>query len=467
MIYDAIVIGGGVTGSAIARYLSRYDISLALLEKDSDVCTCTSKANSGIVHAGHDPIPGTEKARLNVKGNKMIRELAKSLDLDLVNNGALVISFDSDSSRIEELYQRGCKNGVEGMRILSHDEVLALEPNINPEVTWALHLSTSCVVCPFSLTIALCENAIANGLELFLSHEVLDIKKKDEYFEITSNKETFNARCVINAAGVYADRINNMVSSEKEEIIPRRGEYVLLDKSEGKLVKSTIFQLPTKAGKGVLVTPTAHGNILVGPDSITVDDKENTATESFGLESVMENAKLSVPSINYRAIITSFAGVRAQHKDGDFILTEPEDGFFNALAIDSPGLTASVAIGEELSDRVASKLNAKKKNNFIEERKGIVKASLLSNEDRNKLIQSDPSYGNIICRCEEISEGEIKEAVRRGATTLDGVKRRVRAGMGRCQGGFCSPKVMEIIARETALDMKDVRKNEVGSEVIQ
>ena len=465
MVFDALVIGGGVVGSSIARYLSLYNMNVALLEKNSDLCTGTSKANSGIAHAGYDPVPESMKAKMNLRGNELLRELAPELDIDLKNNMAMVISFEGDEN-IKMLYERGVKNGVKGMKILSHDEVLALEPNINNNVSSALLLTTSCIVCPFSLTYAMAENAKANGVEIFTCQEVVDIKKCDNVFTVKTKNDEFKAYSVINAAGVYADKINDMVAPHTFEIKVKSGEYVLLDRTEEGLVKSTIFQLPSKEGKGVLVTPTCHDNILIGPDSVLRDDREDSATYSDRLEFVMESAKKSVSSINYRSIITSFAGLRASTDSGDFILNEPIPGFFNAAAIDSPGLTSAPAIGEYISQMVASYLKKDKKKNPILKRKGIPKASLLNKEDRNALIKKDPRYGNIICRCEEISEGEIVEAIKRGATTLDGVKRRVRAGMGRCQGGFCSVKVMSIIARECGLKMEDVKKNEVGSEVI-
>lgn len=465
MIYDSIVIGGGVVGASIARYLSLYDVSVALLEKNSDLCTGTSKANSGIAHAGYDPIPGTLKAKLNVRGNQLLRELAPQLGIDLKNNMAMVLSFNRDDE-LKMLYERGLKNGVSGMRIISHDEVLALEPNINSEVTAALLLTTSCIVCPFSLTYAMGENAEANGAKLLMEQEVIDIKKCDNYFIIKTKCDEFKALTVINAAGVFADKINDMVAPHTFDIKVKSGEYVLLDRSEGGLVNSTIFQLPTKEGKGVLVTPTYHNNILVGPDSVLRDDRNDNATYADGLEKVMESAKKSVSKINYRSIITSFAGLRASTASGDFIINEPVDGFFNAAGIDSPGLTSAPAIGEYISDIVSKHLGRKKKANPILTREAIARPSALNRDERNALIQKDPRYGNIICRCEEISEGEIVEAIKRGGTTLDGVKRRVRAGMGRCQGGFCSVKVLELIARECGGRMEDVRKNEKGSEVI-
>ena len=466
MIYDAIVIGGGVTGCSVARYLSLYDMSVVLLEKESELCTGTSKANSGIAHAGHDPKPGTLKARLNVRGSMLLKELEKQLDIDMVNNGSLVISFDRDDVRIRKLYERGVKNGVKDMKILTRDEILSLEPAINPAVTYALHLGSGSIVCPFSLTYAMAENAMANDALLLTDHRVTAIRREGVLYRIITERGEFLAKCIVNASGVYADLLNDMVTSHTFTITPKRGEYLLLDRTEGGLVHSTIFQLPTDKGKGVLVTPTVHGNILVGPDSISVSDREDVSTAADGLEDVMEKAKLSVPSLNFRSVITSFAGVRASTDLGDFILDEPVPGFFNAAAIDSPGLTAAPAIGEYIAAKIAARLHTERKTSPVTERRRIPKTSQMSLCERNDLIRTDPSYGNIICRCEEISEGEIREAVRRGASTIDGVKRRVRAGMGRCQGGFCSPAVMEIISSVKGIAMEGVRKSGTGSEVI-
>ena len=468
MEYDIIVIGGGVTGCSIARYLTQYEASVCILEKNGDVCTGSSKANSGIVHAGYDPVPGTLKAELNVRGNQLIRELKDILGIDVRNNGAMVLSLEeSGLSKLEDLYNRGIANGVPGMELLSRDEVLRREPNLTKEVKGALYLGTSCVVCPFSLTIAMAENAIANGAVLETLSEVTGIEKKGGRFLVTTTKGVHSAKVVINAAGLYSDKVNAMVADESFTIEARRGEYVLLDKSEGKFVNATMFQLPSALGKGVLVSPTVHGNLLVGPDSETVLDREDNSTRQDRLDYIMQMAKVTAPGLNYRKIITSFAGLRAHLATGgdDFILNSPVEGFYNAAGIESPGLTSAPAIGEKLSAEIADYLKLGKKASFNQERRRIPQLCSMDRTERNELIKGNPRYGNIICRCEEISEGEIVDAVHRGARTLDGVKRRVRAGMGRCQAGFCSPKVLEIISRETGLPMEEICKNEPGSEV--
>ena len=468
--YDVIIIGAGVTGCAIARYLSRYQASVLVLEKEEDVCAGTSKANSGIVHAGFDAASGTMMAKMNVKGCRMIRELAEKLGIIYRNNGSMVLCFDeAELPKLRELYQRGVTNGVEGLQILSGDEARKKEPAISASVVAALWAPSAGIVCPFSLTIAMAENAAANGAQFRFLEEVKKIRKTESGYVVTTGTTTYEAPCVINAAGVYADKFHNMVSSETISITPRRGEYVLMDKEVGDFVSATVFQLPGKLGKGVLVTPTAHGNLLVGPNAQDIEDKEDTQTTQEGIDDIKKRALLSVPNIPYNKMITSFSGLRAHAETGDFILGEACDGFFDCAGIESPGLTSAPAIGEYLSDLVAEKYGFKKKENFIETRKGFIEAAKLPKEERTKLIAEHPEYGRIVCRCENISEGEILDAIRRtpGARSMDGIKRRVRQGMGRCQAGFCTPKAMEILARELGIPMTSVAKNRPGSELLK
>ena len=469
--YDVVVIGAGVVGCAAARFLSRYEAKVLVLEKEEDVCSGTSKANSGIVHAGFDARPGTVMAKMNVRGCDMIRELSRTLEFPYKNNGSLVLCFsEEDRPHLEELYERGQKNGVRDLRILSGDEVRRMEPAVSEEVVAALWAPTAGIVCPFSMTAAFAENAAANGTEFHFLQAVRSIEKDAEGFRIVTQNGEFLTRAVINAAGVYADVFHNMVCGEKIAITPRRGEYVLMDKEVGNLVSATIFQLPGVYGKGVLVTPTAHGNLLVGPSAQDIGDKEDTQTTQEGMDSVKSRALLSVPKIPYNKMITSFSGLRAHETKGDFTLGEAPDckGFFDAAGIESPGLTAAPAIGEYLSDLVAKELGLEKKTDFVEYRKGFTEAAKLSPEERAKLIAQDPAYGRIICRCENISEGEIIDAIRRtpGARSLDGIKRRVRQGMGRCQAGFCTPGAMQILARELGIPLTAVTKNRPGSEML-
>ena len=468
---DCIIIGAGVTGCAVARELSRYDLDVLVLERSSDVCEGTSKANSGIVHAGYDAKPGTLKAKFNVRGNLMMEELSRELDFPFKRDGSLVLSFDEKGiDRLKDLYDQGQQNGVKDLKILTGDEARELEPALSDEVTAALYAPTGGIVCPFNLTIALAENAYVNGVGFKLNTEVLNIKKITDGYLVKTSDGEYEARAVVNAAGVYAAVFHNMISEKKLNIIPRKGEYCLFDKTVGGLAKHTIFQLPTKYGKGVLVTPTVHGNLLVGPTAVDIDDFEGVNTTSEGLSDLLVRGALSVKQLPTRQIITSFAGLRAHEEGGDFVIGEAEDasGFFDAAGIESPGLSCAPAIGEYLGQQIADKFSAKKKENFISERKGIPSMALASPEEKQKLIAENPLYANVVCRCETVTEGEIVDSINRplGATTLDGVKRRTRAGMGRCQAGFCSPKTVEILARELGRDIAEITKNDPGSEFL-
>lgn len=460
---DVIIIGAGVSGCAVARELSRYELDICVLEKESDVCEGTSKANSGIVHGGFDAKTGTLKAKLNVLGNQMMDEMAEKLDFPFRRNGAMVVCQSKEEMAVlEELMERGKKNGVEGMEMLSRSQALLLEPNLADTVYAAIHIPSSGIVCPFEMNLAYAENAVQNGVQFHLETEVKQIEKMENGFRVLTDKGMFETRFLINAAGVYADIFHNMVSREKIHITPRRGEYCLLDKNAGNLVERTIFQIPTPKGKGVLVTPTVHGNLLIGPTAADITDKEGTETTSDGLEEVMKKCTKSVKNIPKRQIITSFAGLRAHEDDGDFIIQEVKDakGFIDVAGIESPGLSSVPAIGVYVRDIMAGLTELCEKKEFCEHRKRITRISELSREEQNGLIQENPAYGQIVCRCEGVTMGEILDAIHRplGATTLDGIKRRTRAGMGRCQAGFCTPKNMELLAEELHLELKDIRK---------
>lgn len=462
-MYDVVIIGAGVSGSASARELSRYKVNACVIEKAEDVCSGTSKANSGIVHAGFDANEGSLMAKLNVEGNLMMEELSKELDFPFKKNGSLVICLSKDDMpKLQELYDRGIKNGVKELKILNKEEVLELEPNITDDVYAALYAPTGGIVCPFSLNIALAENANTNGIEFKFNTEAQDIEKIDGGFIIKTNQGDIKTKYIVNAAGVYADKFHNMVSEHKINITARKGEYCLLDKTAGGHVSRTIFALPGKMGKGVLVSPTVHGNLIVGPTSTDIDDKEGVNTTREGLDTVIGKSSMNVKNIPMRQVITSFSGLRAHEDHHEFIIEELEDakGFIDCAGIESPGLTSSPAIGKMVANILKEKLNLEENPNFVGTRKGILDPNTLSLEERNQLIKEQPAYGNIICRCEMITEGEIIDAIRRplGAKSLDGVKRRTRAGMGRCQAGFCSPRTMEILERELKLSMFDITK---------
>lgn len=470
-MYDIIIIGAGVSGCASARELSRYQASICVIDKEEDVCCGTSKANSAIIHAGYDAAAGSLMAKLNVEGNQMMEQLSKDLDFAFRRNGSLVLCMhEEELPNLQALYERGITNGVKELKILSKEEVKALEPNITDNVVAALYAPTGGIVCPFGLTIALAENAAMNGVEFKFDTEVQDIKKTEDGFELTTSKGVLKSRFVVNAAGVYADKFHNMMSEEKIHITPRRGDYCLMDKTTGDLVDKTIFTLPGKFGKGILVSPTIHGNLLLGPTAIDVDDKEANNTTKEGLDEVITKAQDSVNNIPMRQVITSFAGLRAHEDHHEFIIKELEDckGFIDCAGIESPGLSSSPAIGKMVAEILKEKADLKEKDDFIATRKGILDPKKLPKEEYSKLIKENPAYGNIICRCETISEGEILDAIHRplGAKSLDGVKRRTRAGMGRCQAGFCSPRTMDILARELGVDMREITKSGGDSKIV-
>lgn len=470
-MYDVIIIGAGVCGASIARELSRCHAKICVLEKEEDVCCGTSKANSAIVHAGYDAVTGSLKAKLNVRGNEKMGELAEELDFPFRRNGSLVLCLNKeDMPSLQELYERGIANGVRELRILDREEVLRMEPHITKDVYAALYAPTGGIVCPFGLNIALAENACVNGVEFRFNTEVTMIRRVEEGYELTTSGGIYRARYVVNAAGVYADRIHNMVSAHKLSITPRRGDYCLLDKEAGTHVDKTVFALPGKLGKGILVTPTVHGNLLVGPTAVDVEDREGTNTTEDGLAQVFAKAGMSVRDIPTRQVITSFAGLRAHEAGDDFVIGEVQDapGFIDCAGIESPGIASCPAIGEMAAQILKDKMKLKDKVDFISTRKGIPDLNAMDQEERNALIRENPAYGNILCRCEMVSEGEIVDAIRRplGAKSLDGIKRRTRAGMGRCQSGFCSPRVMEILAREWNVSMEDITKSGGKSKLI-
>ena len=486
-MYDVIIIGAGVSGCAVACTLSRYRLKVCVVEKCADVCEGTSKANSGIMHGGYAAEPGSLRARLNVEGNRRMDELASKYDIPFRRNGSMVVCWSEEQlPKLRELLEKGKANGVPDLRIVDAEEAHRLEPSLNDEVYAALVAPTGGIVCPFEMTMAFAEVAAANDVEFRLLTEVCGIEKMDEGYRVNTRafagagqKEqkpdakdggVLEARVVINAAGVYADVIHNMVSEEKIHITPRKGEYLLLDKSAGELVSHTIFQLPTIMGKGVLVTPTVHGNLLLGPTAVDIDDKEGDITTREGLSDVMAKTALSVKDIPLRQVITSFAGLRAHEDRDDFIIEQVKDapGFIDVAGIESPGLSSAPAIGDYVKDIVAQILPLEEKDHVIEERRRVTDFASLPDEEKAALIAKNPAYGRIVCRCETVTEGEILEAIHRplGARTLDGVKRRTRAGMGRCQAGFCTPRTMEILARELGCGMDDICKNEPDSGLI-
>lgn len=467
-MYDVLVIGGGVIGCAIARELSRRSGRICVVERNEDVCTGTSKANSAIVHAGFDAEPGTRKARFNVEGSRMMEALSHELDFPYRRCGALVLCLDpADREKLQALYQRGLANGVEGLELVEGEALHRMEPALSQQAVAALYAPTSAILCPFGLTIALAENAAANGTEFRFDTQVQHIRREGDHFVVETGCGPMESRAVVNAAGVWGDVLHNQLCGDPLRITPRRGEYCLLDRKDGGLVSHTVFQLPGAMGKGVLVTPTVHGNLLLGPTATDQQDRDDTATTQTGLDHAIATAGRSVPNLPMRDVITSFAGLRVHLEGGsdDFYIRESSENFFEAIGIESPGLSSAPAIGVYVAGLVAEKLGLAEKPDFIAQRRDIVHVRELPLSERQALVERDPAYGNILCRCEQISEGEIRDAIRRspGARSLDGVKRRVRAGMGRCQGGFCAPRVMELLSEELGVPQTQLTKSGGGS----
>ena len=466
MKYDVLIVGAGVIGGMVARELSRYQLRVCLLEKENDVACGASKANSGIVHGGFDPEPGTMKAKMNTLGVPLMYQAVKELNVPCIQNGSLVCAFGAEEEpEVENLYYRGIENGIGGMQILSGEEARALEPELSTQVTKALYIPSAGIVSPYDLTIAAIGNAMDNGVELLRNFAVAEVRKEEQgYTVISADRQSVCGTYVINCAGGYSDRIARMVGDDYFTIIPRAGEYMLLDKAEGSRVKCTIFQIPSKEGKGILVSPTAHGNLLTGPTALKVETPDSKQTTPEGLAQVQRLAAKSVPSVNFRQVITSFTGVRASEKGGDFIIewSKNAENVVHVAAIDSPGLTCCVSIAQYVTGLLKEAgvaLTPKENWNGCRDNSHVF--GEMSDEEKNDYIQQNPEFGKIVCRCELISEGEIRAAIRQnpGARDVDGIKRRTRGGMGRCQGGFCGPYVMGILSEELGIPMEQVTKN--------
>ncbi len=469
-LYDCIIIGCGIIGAAAAYELSKYRLNVAVLEKGNDVAMGTTRANSAIIHAGYDPEPGTVMARLNVEGNRLAAELAGKLDIPYKAVGSLVLAFDeTDLGTIQHLYENGVANGVPDIRLLSAEETLAMEPHLSREVKGALYAPSAGIVSPWEYALALAETAVRNGVELHLDSDVTAIEALPEGgWRLATSSGVYEAKAVINAAGVHSDAVHNLAVKPDFKIIPNRGEYYLLDKSEGTRVSHVIFQCPSAVGKGVLVSPTIHGNLIVGPNAEDVGDGDNTACTASGLEFVMNTARRSVPDINFRDSIRNFAGVRAVSDQPDFIIQEAAPRFIDLAGIKSPGLSAAPAIAIEAAGMLEkSGIALEKKDSFIDERRRV-RFSELTPEEKNELIKENPLYGRVICRCETVTEGEIVAALHTPIPprSVDGVKRRVNAGMGRCQGGFCGPRVVEILSREGKVPPTEVLQDGVGTNLL-
>lgn len=463
-MYDVIVVGGGVVGTLILRELSRYEGKFLLIEKEDDLSMGASGANSGIVHAGYDCVPNTLKAKMNVRGNKLYPELCKSLGVGFKNIGSLVVAGKDGLAGLEELKHRADLNGVP-TEIITRKRILEIEPNVADCIEYALWAPTAGVTAPFKLTIAAADYAVYNGAEVKLEESVVKIEKIAEGFRVATKKGSYETRLLINAAGAGAIALNALLGEETPEAVYKKGEYYLLDKTEGANVSTVIFPLPDENGKGILVAPTAAGNVIYGPTSVCCD-KEDTSVSPEGLKTIREKVSLCYKAMNLKETIRLYAGVRAIVGE-DFVVKEGKnDGYFMLLGICSPGLTAAPALAEHTVDAFV-----RKKLTLTEKPQKplpiVPKIAAMSKDELNRKIAENPTWGRVVCRCETISEAEIVEAVHSPvpAATVDAIKRRVRPGMGRCQGGFCTPVVMKIIARELGIPLEKVKKNGEGSEI--
>ena len=467
-MYDVVIIGCGITGASCAYYLSRYKLKIAVLEQHNDVCCEATRANSAIIHAGYDPEPDMVCARLNVRGNELAKEICEKLNVAYKQIGSLVVAFsESEMETVQQLYERGVKNGVPDMRVIDQAELREMEPYISDEALGALYAPSAAIVNPWEYGLAMAETAVKNGAEMFLNTKVTGIENGEGCSVVKTNNGDFEAKFVINAAGVWADDIHAMVAEPDYKILPSAGEYYLLDKSEGVRANHVIFQCPNELGKGILVSPTVHGNLIVGPNAIA-SAKDDTTTKTSSLDFVREKAVKSIPSINFRENIRNFTGVRPNIDTGDFEIKFVTDNFLDLAGIKSPGLSAAPAIAEDAVEMLRDKgLNLEEKEGFIDSRERI-RFKELSNEEKNKLISENPAYGRVVCRCETITEGEILNALNSPIppVSLDGIKRRAGTGMGRCQGGFCGPKVLEIMAKFKGVPFEDILQDDTGSYIL-
>jgi glycerol-3-phosphate dehydrogenase len=482
MNVDVVVVGGGVIGTAIARELSRYKLNIILVEKEEDVAMGTSKGNSGIIHAGYNEKTNTLKGRLNIRSNPQFDKLCKDLKVPFKRIGSLVIGFTlEDFNRLKELKERGEKNSVKNLEIISADKLFELEPNLNPKAKYALYAPSAGIISPYELTIALADNAVINGVEILLETKVIDIKyTNNQVISVVTNKGIIETRIVINAAGLYADEIAEKIG-DNFKIKPRKGEYQLFDKQWGNLVNHILFPIPTKLSKGILVAPTVHGNLLIGPNSYLVKEKDNLATTEGGINEVYEGAKKLIPHLPHQDLVTSFAGLRANIEGRDDFIIEVSKrvrGFINVAGIESPGLSSAPAIAEmvinilqDVTDEISPKSKLNYKDDFIETlpEKPRFSDYLDKIKKWQEIVKKDSNYGEVICRCERVTKGEIIRAIHRPlpARSLDAIKRRTRAGMGRCQGGFCGPKVLGILSEELNIPRLKITKKGESSEILK
>ena len=468
-MYDVAVIGCGVIGAATAFELSKYNLRVAVLEKENDVAMGASRANSAIIHAGYDPKPGTLMARLNVKGNEMAEALCRDLSVPFKRIGSLVLAFsEEEMDTVRELYDRGVKNGVPGQKVLTGDEVREMEPEVSKAVVGALYAPSAGIICPWDYTLAFAETAARNGAEIKLNAGVQGIEWKEDHYLLHTAAGDVEARYVVNAAGVESGNIHDMVANKTFTILPNRGEYYLMDKCESSRAHHVLFQCPNKDGKGVLVSPTVDGNLIVGPNAEGVSDGHRVNNTADGMAFVQTKAVLSVPTVNFRNSIRNFAGIRANADKDEFQIGVAAKNFVDLAGIKSPGLSAAPAIALEAKELLSQcGLKMEKKANPVTTRKKV-RFRHLTDAEKQAAIRENPLYGRVICRCETITEGEIVDAIHSPIPpcSLDGVKRRAGSGMGRCQGGFCGPRVLDILARELKKNPMEILQDGEGSRIL-
>jgi len=479
---DVIIIGGGVIGTVIARELSRYNLNIILLEKEDDVAMGTSKGNLGIIHAGYNADFNTLKGQLNIKSNSIFDKLCQDLKVPFKRIGSLVVGFsEKDLKKLKELKENGEKNNLKNLEIVTGDKLFKLEPNLNHKAKYALYAPSAGIISPYKFTIALADNAVVNGVKVLLETEAIDVKSENgQVVSVLTNKGMINTKIVINAAGLYADEIAK-AAGYNFRINPLKGEYQLFDKKWGSSVNHVLFPMPTKLSKGIVISPSVHGNLLIGPNCYRVKKKNDLATTEAGMDEIYTGAKKLISHIPNQDTVTSFAGLRATIEErNDFIIEASKKikGFINVAGIKSPGLSAAPAIAEmvlsilqEVASKISPKLELNYQDNFVETLNAQPRLADYLNkiEEWQEIIEKDSDYGEIICRCENISKGEIVEAIHRPvpARSLDAIKRRTRAGMGRCQGGFCSPRVLRILSEELKIPFLKVTKKGLGSEILK
>ena len=465
-MYDVLIIGAGVIGASIARELSKYQLKVIVLEKENDVCEGTSCANSAIIHSGYDPVPGTLKAKLNVLGNQMYDQICEDLDVSFIRNGSITLATDEEEVKtLLELYERSKLNGVPTI-LIEQEDLSKYDKNITKKAIKGLLAPTAGIINPFELTVGLMENAMDNGVELSLKNKVINIQKENDYYIVTGEKGTYKTKYVINAAGIYSDVVSEMVNDKYFKLTSRKGEYFVLDHYDESYLKHTLFNVPSSKGKGVLVAPTTHYNYIVGPSSEEIESKDDVSTNKDILEMVRQKAYNLVDFVDYSKLIRQFSGIRSISSNNDFIIEETINGFINVCGIQSPGLSAAPAIAEMVVDFIPNK---KRNISFNPKRRPLYRLNNMSSTQKNDLIKSNPQFGKMICSCEKVTEGEIVDIIHRncGATTVKGVKKRIRPGFGKCQGGFCEVNVVKILARERNKSLLDIEYGRRNSYIIK